>query len=154
MVFGVVSSEGHVMLPYIFQKGLKVNMVEYHKVLEMHILPWIHKVADGRPYVWQQDSAPCHTSRKTQLWLSNNFIDFVLPHVWPPNLPNLNPMDFFVWGAIERCTNKIQCNTKDELIKWIMKKFKAMKKTQIVRACSRFQGCIEAVIDAKGDFIE
>ena len=67
MVFGVVLSEGHVMLPYIFPKGLKVNMVEYLKVLEMHVLPWICKVAAGRPYVWQQDSASCHTSRKTQL---------------------------------------------------------------------------------------
>ena len=36
MVFGVVLSEGHVMPPYIFQQGLKVNTVEYLKVLEMH----------------------------------------------------------------------------------------------------------------------
>ena len=138
MVFGVVLSEGHIMLLYIFQKGLKVNTVEYLKVLEMHILPWIHKVADVRPYVWQQDSVPCHTLRKTQLWLSNNFVDFVSPHVWPLNSPDLNPMYFFVWGAIERCTNKIPCNTKDELIKQIKKEFKAMKKARIVRACSRF----------------
>ena len=121
MVFGVVSSEGHIMLPYIFQKGLKVNTVEYLKVLEMHILSWICKVADGRPYVWQQDSAPCNTLRKMQLWLSNNFVDFVLPHVWPPNSPDVNLMDFFMWGAIERCTNKIPYNMKDELIKRIKK---------------------------------
>ena len=154
MVLGLISSEGHVMLPYIFQKGLKVNTVEYLKVLEMHILPWIRKVANGKPYVWQQNSVPCHTSRETQLWLSNIFIDFVLPHVWPPNSPDLNPMDFFVWSAIERYTKKIPCNTKDKLIIWIKKKFKAMKKAQIVRACLRFQGHIEAVIDAKSDFIK
>ena len=81
MVLGVVLSEGHIMPLYIFQKGLKVNTMEYLKVLEMHVLPWIRKVANGRPYVWQQDLAPCHTLRKTQLWLSNNFVDFVLPHV-------------------------------------------------------------------------
>ena len=51
MVFGVFSSEGHVMLPYIFPKGLKVNTDEYLKVLEMHVLPWICKVAAGRPCV-------------------------------------------------------------------------------------------------------
>ena len=39
MMFVVVSSESHVMPPYIFHKGLKVNMVEYLKVLEMHVLP-------------------------------------------------------------------------------------------------------------------
>ena len=79
MVFGVVSSEGHVMPLYIFPKGLMVNTVEYLKVLEMHLLLWICKVAAGRPYVQQQDSAPCHTSRKMQLWLSDNFVDFSPP---------------------------------------------------------------------------
>ena len=154
MVFGVVSSEGHVMPPYIFPKGLKVNTEEYLKVLEMHVLPWIRKVAAGRPYVWQQDSAPCHTSRKAQAWLSDKFYDFVPPDVWPPNSPDLNPMDFFVWGAIERCTNKSPCNTKEELIKRIKSEFKSMKKAQVVRACSRFRGRIEAVIEANSDFIE
>ena len=155
MVFGVVSSKGHVMPPYIFPKGLMVNTVEYLKVLEMHLLHWIRKVAAGRPYVRQQDSAICHTSRKMQLWLSDNFVDFFPPDVWPPNSPDLNPMDFFVWGAIEKCTNKIPCKTKDKLIKRIKKEFKAMKKAQVVRACSRFRGGpIEAVIDANGDFIK
>ena len=59
-----------------------------------------------------------------------------------------------MWGAIERCTNKIPCKTKDELIKQIKKEFKAMKKAQIVRSCSRFRGRIEAVIVAKTDFIK
>ena len=154
MVFGVVSSKGHVMQLYIFQKSLKVNMVDYLKVLEMHILPWIRKVATGRPYAGQQDLAPCHTSRKRQLWLSNNFVDFVPSDVWALNLPDLNPMGFFVCGLIERCTKKNPCKMKDELIKWVKKEFKALKKAQIVRACLRFCSRIEAVIDAKGDFIE
>ena len=50
IVFGVVSSEGHVMPPYIFQKGLKINTVEYLKVLEMNVLPWIRKVAAEKSY--------------------------------------------------------------------------------------------------------
>ena len=59
MVFGVVSSEGHVMPPYIFLKSLMVNTLEYLKVLEMYLMLWICKVAAGRPYVQQQDLAPC-----------------------------------------------------------------------------------------------
>uniref|UniRef100_A0A8W7PBU5 Uncharacterized protein n=1 Tax=Anopheles coluzzii TaxID=1518534 RepID=A0A8W7PBU5_ANOCL len=30
-------------------------------------------VANGRPYIWQQDSAPCHTAVKTRQWLTANF---------------------------------------------------------------------------------
>ncbi|KYN39306.1 hypothetical protein ALC56_06315 [Trachymyrmex septentrionalis] len=25
---------------------------------------------------------------------------------WPPNSPDLNPLDFYVWGVVERVTNK------------------------------------------------
>ena len=112
IMFGVVSSEGYVMPSYIFQKGLKVNTVEYLKVLEMPVLPWIHKVAAGRPHVWQQDSAPCHTSRKTQLWLSNNFINFVPPDVWPPNSLDLNPMDFFVGAQLGDALTRFHARRK------------------------------------------
>ena len=55
MVFGVVSSEGHIMLPYIFEVGLKVNTKVYLDVLKSVVIPWCNQVAGGRPSVWQQD---------------------------------------------------------------------------------------------------
>jgi hypothetical protein len=62
MVFGVVSSEGDVMPPHIFETGLRVNTDIYLEVMEKTVLPWIKTVAGDRPWVWQQDSAPCHVS--------------------------------------------------------------------------------------------
>ena len=64
MVFGVVSSEGHVMPPHIFETGLRVNSEIYIEVKQTVDFPWMKKVARGRPWVFQQDSAPCHTSDK------------------------------------------------------------------------------------------
>ena len=60
----------------------------------------------GRPYVWQQDSAPCYTSGKRQKWLSANFYDYTSPNVWPLNSPDLNPMDYYVCGVVEKDTNR------------------------------------------------
>ncbi|KFM77814.1 Transposable element Tcb2 transposase, partial [Stegodyphus mimosarum] len=68
----------------------------YVELLNTVVKPWITRVAKGRPYVWEQNSAPCHTSGKSQKWLSENFYDFTSPNVWPPNSPDLNPMDYFV----------------------------------------------------------
>ena len=65
MVFGVVSSEGHIMQPHIFEVGSKVNTKVYLDV----VIPWCNQVAGGRPWVWQQDSAPAHKSKETQAWL-------------------------------------------------------------------------------------
>ena len=41
------------------------------------VLPWIERVSIGISDVWQQDSAQCHRSRKTQCWLSENFCDHI-----------------------------------------------------------------------------
>ena len=62
-VFGVVSSEGHIMPPHIFEVGLKVNTKEYLDVLKSVVIPWCNQVAGGRPWVWQQDSAPANKSK-------------------------------------------------------------------------------------------
>ena len=66
MVFGVVTSNGDVMLSFIFLHGFILKMAAYTKCLEEVMLLWIKKVAAGRPYVGQLDSAPCHTSRIIQ----------------------------------------------------------------------------------------
>ena len=55
MVFGAVSNEAHMMPPYIFEVGLKVNTKVYLDVLKV---PWYNLVTGSRPWVWQQDSAP------------------------------------------------------------------------------------------------
>ena len=69
MVFGVVSSEGHIMPPHIFEVGLKVNTKVYLDVLKSVVIPWCNQVAGGRPLVWQQDSASTHKSKETHAWL-------------------------------------------------------------------------------------
>ena len=62
MVFGVVSSEGHIMPLHIFKVSLKVNTKVYLDVLKSVVIPWCNQVAGGRPWVWQQDSVPAHKS--------------------------------------------------------------------------------------------
>ena len=40
MIFGVVSTEGHIMPPHIFEVGLKVNTKVYLDVLKSVVIPW------------------------------------------------------------------------------------------------------------------
>ena len=54
---------------YIYIKHIRLNKETFIKCLEEVVLPWIERLAAGRPCVWQQDSAPCYTSR-TWCWLS------------------------------------------------------------------------------------
>ena len=49
MVFGMVSSEGHIMSPHFFEVGLKVNIKVYLDVLKSVVIPWCNQMAGGRP---------------------------------------------------------------------------------------------------------
>ena len=80
----VVSSESHIMPPHV----LKVNTKVYLDVLKSVVIPWCNQVAGGRPWVWQQDSAPAHKSKETQAWLQKECYDLVLfSHCPPPPRP-------------------------------------------------------------------
>ena len=83
MVFDVVSSEGHIMPPHIFEVGLKVNTKVYLDMLKNVVIPWCNQVAGGRPWVWQQDSVPAHKSNVTQARFQKECYDFVPFSHWP-----------------------------------------------------------------------
>ena len=54
MVFCVVSNQGHIMPPHIFEVGLEVNTKIYLDVLKSVVILWCNQVGGGRPWVWQQ----------------------------------------------------------------------------------------------------
>jgi len=45
---------------------------------------------------------PAHTAHATQNWLQTNCPDFIAKDQWPPNSPDLNPLDYHVWGQCWR----------------------------------------------------
>ena len=154
MVFGVVSSEGHIMPPHIFEVGLKINTKVYLDVLKSVVIPWYNRMAGGRPWVWQQDSAPAHKSKETQAWLQKECNDFVPFSHWPPSSPYLNSLDYFVWPYVENITNMTSHNTKVSLIAAIRRVFTELPPALVKKACSQFLIRIEAVIEAEGSYIE
>ena len=154
MVFGVVSSEGHIMPPHIFEVGLKVNTKVYLDVPKNMVILWCNQVAGCRPWVWQQDSAPAHKSKETKAWLQKECYDFVPFSYWPPSSPDLNPLNFFVWSYVENITNMTSHNTKASLIAGIRRVFAELPPVLMDKACSQFRIRIEAVIEAEGGYIE
>ena len=98
--------------------------------------------------------SPLPHLRKKQKWLSANFYDFTGPNVWPPNSPDLNPMDYYVWGAVEKDSSRCARTTKPQLIERIKAAFEALSWEIVKSACSRFRSRIEAAIDANDGYFE
>ena len=114
---------------------------------------WITRVANGRPYVSQQDSVPA-TPEKSQKWLSANFYYYTSPNVCPPNSTDLNPMDHYVWGAAEKDANRCASTTKAQFVDRIEAVFDTLPRESVTSACSWLWGRIEAVIYANGGYFE
>ncbi|CAF2267124.1 unnamed protein product [Rotaria magnacalcarata] len=54
--------------------------------------------------IWgfQQDGTNCHTGGKAQSWCRKHFDFFIPKEKWPPNSPELNPLDYSIWNEISR----------------------------------------------------
>jgi len=51
-------------------------------------------------FIFQQDGAPAHTAKLAQDWIVTNCSEFIGKDEWPPNSPDLNPLDYHAWGAM------------------------------------------------------
>ncbi|QQP36514.1 Transposable element tcb1 transposase, partial [Caligus rogercresseyi] len=79
--------------------------------MQIVVKPWMTQIAASRPYLYQQDGAPPHV----QFGALENLDMFWSKEFWPPSSPDLNPCDYYLWGVLERDTNKRAHNTVDSL---------------------------------------
>ena len=55
-----------------------------------------------RMSIFQQDSSPAHRTRKIVEFLRRETSDFIEPEMWPHSSPDLNPVDYKIWVAIQQ----------------------------------------------------
>ena len=131
------------MDPVFVPDGLRLGAKDYVRLLEDHVKPWMDRVAKGKPYVFQQDSAPAHKARTTQAWLFTNVPYHWTPDLWPPSSPDCNPLDYFVWGVLEREVNSRPYNTKEALKAAVRDAVGNLNRDAVVKACSSFRSRLE-----------
>jgi len=68
---------------------------------------------------FQQDNAPVPRARETVEFLSCNTPDFIAPSLWPPNSPDLNPVDYQVWSALQQHVYQSRIHNVEQLKKLI-----------------------------------
>jgi len=92
-VFGVVSSEDDIMPSHFFKNKDTGTKEVYLNILTSVVKPWMETVASGRLYF----SARYTGSHKPfGSKLSDNINMFWSKEFWPPNNPDLNPLDYYV----------------------------------------------------------
>ena len=86
---------------------MRLNGENYLQFLQEELPELLEDVPlDVRRRMWfQHDGAPAHSTRIVRDWLDQRFpgrwIGRGGPVSWPLRSPDLNPLDFFLWGHVE-----------------------------------------------------
>ena len=145
MVFGVVSSEGHIIPPHIFEVSLNVNTWWSPGAIR-----WV--VAD--PGCGSRTRRRPTSPMRPKLGFRRRATTLNPSSTGPPPPPDLNPLDYFVWLYVKNITNMTSHNTKASLIAAIYRVFAELLPELLKKACSQFWSCIEVVIEAESCYTE
>jgi len=135
----------------VVDAGVKINGQHYRDVLlTQNLLPDIRQYSDY--YNFQQDGAPAHSARDTVQLLT---WDFITPSLWPPNSPDLNPVDYRVWGVLQERVYRENIRTLDELRQRITEEWERMDQRIINNAAvKQWRQRLCACVSANGGHFE
>ena len=140
MVFGVVSSKGHIMPPHIFEVGLKVNNKVYLDVLKSVVIPWCNQVAGGRPRCGSRTQCRS-TSPKRPRFGFRRSATTLYPSLTVPLLPRPEPA-----GLLRLVIRRDLLQHQSQPGR---RHPPSIRRKVFEKACSQFRIRIEAVIEAE-----
>jgi len=81
---------------------------------------------------------------------------FIPPTLWPPNSPDLNPVDYKVWLVLQEQVYKVKVNDVDELRQHIqtVHVWDELDQRIIDKAIKQWHTHIRACVEAKGGHFE
>ena len=122
-------------------------------VLHQGLLPDII-AHSGDNFTFQQDGAPAHRSRKTVAFLTAHVPDFIEPENWPPNSPDLNPVDYSIWGMLQQLVYRQRIRDIEHLKEVLTACWDEISEDTINGAIGQFRKRLSLVIAANGGHIE
>ncbi|KAK0394707.1 hypothetical protein QR680_000887 [Steinernema hermaphroditum] len=143
MVWGGISGLGKTKLVFV-PKGAKINADTYRElILEGAVIPWAQENAENIEWSLQQDWAPAHGAKKTLQWT------FGLQ-----NSPDLNPLDFSVWGIMEQKACAVKHKSVGSLKRALEKAWDEISPEMIAAILKNFRKRLDACIAARGSHFE
>ena len=103
----------------------------------------------------QQDGAPAHTARTTMDYLNKEHINFIEPHMWSRNSPDINPVYYAMWVLFQqRVYHQRQFKMVEELKRATVTEWQKLSQRFIDNSINEWRRRLEAGIKNGGGHIE
>lgn len=161
-VWAALSSSG-IIGPFFFQDSehntVTVNSERYLRLLKTKFLPALTRKERNLNSVWfQQDGATPHTAGNVIEWLNTTFgdryISYRTQYVWPPHSPDLNPLDFFLWGYLKDRVYSPTPENTDMLKSAIRREMQKISEETLRAVIANFRRRMTLVIEERGRHLE
>jgi len=137
----------------VVDPGVKVNGQYYEDILlRRDLLPDITQYSDY--FTGQQDRASTHRARETVELLKVETPDFIPQNLWPPNSPDLNPVDYKILGILQERVYKTSSKDVDELRRRIAEEWDKLDQRIIDKAVGEWRKRLQACVAAGGGHFE
>ena len=126
----------------------------YREVLLKEKLLHCIKEISGDNFIFQQDSAPAHRALDTIALLLRETPDFISPDQWPPNSPDMNPLEHKIWAVMKERVYEKRVNNVDELCQRLLSVWHSIGQNVIDEAIDQWRARLTACVRAKGGHFE
>jgi len=131
------------------------------KQREVRRISFVSSTRDDE-WTFQQDGAPAHKAYEVQDWLRANCPDVITvdPHwrnptgEWPPNSPDLNPMDYAIWSILQEKACKKPHPNVESLKRALKKAWNEITLETLIKVVDNFPKRLKACVDAEGGWFE
>ena len=80
--------------------------------------------------------------------------DFIGPDLWPPNSPDLNPVDYKIWGIMQQRVYECHVNSVDELKQRLIDVWQGLQQSVIDSAINEWRRRLRSCVKAQGGHFE
>jgi DDE superfamily endonuclease len=95
-----------------------------------------------------------HRARETIELLQRETPDFITPDLWPPYSPDLNPVDYRIWGILQERVYRKSIKDVDELKLRLIEAWSGIQQSVIDHAICQWRVRLNACVKAKGKHFE
>lgn len=146
--------------PHFFNTTLNGDI--YLSFLQHELEDYLDNIPleEMRSIVFQQDGAPPHCVFGVRNYLTQRFDEWIgrdAPVKWPPNSPDLTPMDTFLWGTLKDRVNAHTINNIDHLKELIREEVQVLNRNyanSISSAVERMRRTYRKCIEENGGPVE